>query len=214
MLKYVKLFCIFFVITVNAYAQKRDCCESPFDYSKVGIIYIDSIVVNGATVYTDSIVIDKEIVYKDSMIVNGSVVYTDSIVELRIENYPIALKNKLPFKYAVYRDACEYQMLMLRIIGVRLRRENEEKPSDEKERYCIFSYDDKCINYGLISEADGEFYTKYNPIDGGVSFPGKQYGKFRDYLRKEMDKELKVSVMRVGSGKKETYFVKSFASTL
>jgi hypothetical protein len=54
-LKYISLFFVFFVITMNAYSQKRDCFGASSNLSGDKIIYTDSMNVNGLIVYTDSV---------------------------------------------------------------------------------------------------------------------------------------------------------------
>ena len=213
MFKYVNLLCFFVIISVNAYSQKRNCCgHFPFDYSQSGIIYIDSIIVNGVTVYTDSIVIERVVVYTDSMIVNGSVVYTDSSVSQRVTNYPITLTNKSPFNKAVFRDYCEFRNLMLLHIHFRLWCQQVSKLSDGKKGYYILSSDDRYINYAFISETDDKF-SEYDPMDDGFSFSQKRYCYLMDWVEQEIDKGLMVSI-GVKSIKniksKRTYIAKSF----
>jgi hypothetical protein len=195
MFKSINLLFVFFVIAMNAYSQKEDCF-TPFYMSGDRIIYTDSTVVNGVTVYTDSLIVDISVVYKDSIIVEGVVVYTDSAMSYRVD-YPITLTDNPPFKKAFYRDYCEF-IYQIHWMTFRFWRQQRTNSSDEKNGYYILSANGRFIRYAFLTQADGELYTKYNPVEedkkGNFSFSERQYGKLMKWLQEEIDKGLTVSL--------------------
>jgi hypothetical protein len=209
MLKRINLLLVVFVITVNAYSQGKDCTGYPFYLSGgyVPVYYTDSTVVNGITVYTDSIIIN--IVSVDNIdTINGSRIYISGHNRLYNVNYPFTLTNNPPFKKAIYRnDSCGFSSLLF-IINSHIGRHSK---SVGEKRYAILSSDDKYINYASLTEADGEFYTKYNPIEEDCkvcfSFSKNKKEELMAWIRQKMNKGLIVSI----GIEKKTYIAKLFA---
>jgi hypothetical protein len=218
MFKFINLLFVCFVITTNAYSQKKDCSDSPFYFYLSGdkmnrIIYTDSTIVNSVTVYTDSLIVDFAVVYTDSIIVDASVIYTDSMLSYKVD-YPITLTNNPPFKKAIYRDYCEFSHQIFLMTSI-LSRQQGTNFSDEKKGYYILSSDDRFIRYAFLTKADGELYDKYSPIEENnktcFSFSKRQYGKLVNWIQQEIDKGLIVSVT-IGSKNKKTYIAKLFSN--
>lgn len=207
---------VFFIMTANAYSQKRDCKGRYFDTLRSRIAYTDSSMINGSTVYTDSLIeVDIIITYNDDTVgavIKGFISDAGSRAFDRI-HYPITLSDNPPFKEAIFRDYCEF-LHRLDFMDVMLYRQERKNLPNEEKGYYIISSDDKYINYAFLSRDDGELHTKYNPITGdnnesSFSFSQRQYGKFIKHVQHELNKGLIVSF---GRKNKKTYVVKTFSS--
>ena len=214
MYRYIKVFCIFFIVTANVYSQKKDCSCRPIYFYMTGdrVIYTDSIIVDGVTVYTDSFIVDVTVVPKGTTVSDATVASFsgDSIVFYKAD-YPFTLTDNPPFKNAIFRDDCEF-LHQMRLVVIRLWRQEADNLPEEKKGYYILSAENRYINYGFLTKEEGELYAKYNPendMKSNFSFSKRQYGKLIHWVKQEMDKGMKVSI---GSKNQKTYVAKSFGN--